>query len=76
MIEGWKPGKEMLTVLKSMNQCRYIDWSVVVDPVKSGDDAVTKENSCSVVITTGRLWVESWETWKNPRFPNFYLMEQ
>ena len=50
MTEGWKPGKEMLTVLKSMNQCKYVDWSVVVDPVKSGDDAVAKKNSYSVVI--------------------------
>ena len=31
--------------------------------MKSGDDIVAKENSCSVMITTGRLREEYCETW-------------
>ena len=37
MIDGCKPGKDMLTILND-------------EPVKSSDDAVAKENSYSVVI--------------------------
>ena len=68
----------MLTELKKWTHCRDIDWSIVVDPVKFGDDAVAEENPCWVFVAPppvacGR---KSGEIWENPRFLTFYLMEQ
>ena len=57
--------------MKGGNPVRDVDCSKDDEPVKSGDDAVAKENSCWVGIACGWNPGKHWKTYVSPIFTSW-----